>query len=339
MEHYPGAVLIFMPSLDSIRKMVDLLEAHPVFGTTSFEIYPLHSSVSSESQGRVFNVPPKGVRKIVVATNIAETGITIPDCTVVIDVGKHREMRYDEKRQISRLLETYVAKSNAMQRRGRAGRVQKGICFHMFSKFRFENQVSAAQARNPDRTILILAQMAEHPLPEMLRLSLQDLALRIVSFVRLQVTFAGRSDVLNQKIMSLFTESIEAVFSKAFDPPSATNVQRAIAALQEVKALTLTEEITPLGRHLVKLPIDVHLGKMLLLACLFQCLDPGVFRISWLNQSQTNRVGPTALTVAATLSSKSPFITPFGREAEADTTKKSFKTAQSDFMTLHKVRF
>lgn len=142
MEHYPGAVLIFMPSLDSIRKMVDLLEAHPVFGTTSFEIYPLHSSVSSESQGRVFNVPPKGVRKIVVATNIAETGITIPDCTVVIDVGKHREMRYDEKRQISRLLETYVAKSNAMQRRGRAGRVQKGICFHMFSKFRFENQVS-----------------------------------------------------------------------------------------------------------------------------------------------------------------------------------------------------
>lgn len=76
--------------------------------------------------------------------------------------------------------------------------------------------------------------------------------------------------------MSLFTESIEAVFSKAFDPPSAANVQRAIAALQEVKALTLTEEITPLGRHLVKLPIDVHLGKMLLLACLFQCLDPGV---------------------------------------------------------------
>lgn len=76
--------------------------------------------------------------------------------------------------------------------------------------------------------------------------------------------------------MSLFNESIEEVFSKAFDPPSAKNVQQAIAALQEVKALTSSEEITPLGRHLVKLPIDVHLGKMLLLACLFRCLDPGM---------------------------------------------------------------
>lgn len=141
IEQYPGAVLVFMPSLEGIRKFVDMLEAHPVFGSDAFQIYPLHSTVSSENQGRVFNVPPPGIRKIVVATNIAETGITIPDCTVVVDVGKHREMRYDEKRQISRLLETYVAKSNAMQRRGRAGRVQAGICFHMFTKFRFENQV------------------------------------------------------------------------------------------------------------------------------------------------------------------------------------------------------
>lgn len=141
IQDYPGAVLVFMPSLEGIRKCVDMLEAHPVFGTEAFQVFPLHSTVSSENQSRVFNVPPSGVRKIVVATNIAETGITIPDCTVVIDVGKHREMRYDEKRQISRLLETYVAKSNAMQRRGRAGRVQAGICFHMFTKYRFENQV------------------------------------------------------------------------------------------------------------------------------------------------------------------------------------------------------
>ena len=91
------------------------------------------------------------------ATNIAETGITIPDITCVIDSGKHKEMRYayvacwdhlttcrrfDEKRQISRLVETNVAKSNAAQRRGRSGRVQKGLCFHLFTKIRHDTQVS-----------------------------------------------------------------------------------------------------------------------------------------------------------------------------------------------------
>jgi hypothetical protein len=81
------------------------------------------------------------VRKIVISTNLAETGVTIPDITTVIDTGKHREMRYDEKRQISRLVETFVAQSNASQRRGRAGRVQEGLCFHLFSKHRHDTIV------------------------------------------------------------------------------------------------------------------------------------------------------------------------------------------------------
>jgi ATP-dependent RNA helicase DHX29 len=142
--------------------------------------------------------------------------------------------------------------------------------------------------------------MADHPIPEMLRLSLQDLALRI-------------------KTLTIFTGSIEEVLGRALDKPLAVNVQRAILALQEVKALTSEEKITPLGAHLVKLPLDVHLGKFLLLACLFQCLDP-------------------ALTIAAALSSKSPFVTPFGRESEAEAVKRAFKTENSDFLTLHRVR-
>ncbi len=165
------------------------------------------------------------MRKIVIATNIAETGITIPDITCVIDSGKHREMRYDEKRQISRLVECFIARSNAKQRRGRAGRVQEGICFHLFTKYRHDSYLD------------------EHPLPEMLRLSLQDLALKL-------------------KIMKIkIGTSIENALSQALDPPSAANVQRAIAALVEVKALTSTEEITHLGRHLSKMPLDVHMGK------------------------------------------------------------------------------
>jgi ATP-dependent RNA helicase DHX29 len=174
-----AAVLVFMPGLAEIRRLNDLLVEHPLFGSSDFKLYPLHSTLTSESQGAVFEVPPVGIRKIVVggwtssivplalmtalATNIAETGITIPDITCVIDSGKHREMRFDysyrvsiycstvsrfdEKRQISRLIETFIAKSNAAQRRGRAGRVQNGLCFHLFTKIRHETQVGRYQCK------------------------------------------------------------------------------------------------------------------------------------------------------------------------------------------------
>ncbi|KAF7347727.1 putative helicase C15C4.05 [Mycena venus] len=251
---YSAAILIFMPGMGEIRRLNDM--------------------------GAVFDIPPAHIRKIVIATNIAETGITIPDITCVIDSGKHREMRFDEKRQISRLVETFVARSNAAQRRGRAGRVQRGLCFHLFTKLRHD-------------TLL-----AEHPLPEMMRLSLSDLALRI-------------------KIMKVkLGTSIEDVLSRALDPPVSINVQRAIAMLVEVGALTPLEEITPMGRLLSKLPTDVHLGKFLLIATLFRCLDP-------------------ALTIAAALNSKSPFVSPFGHEQEADRAKVAFRIENSDFLTIH----
>ncbi|GAA5984920.1 hypothetical protein JCM11641_003627 [Rhodosporidiobolus odoratus] len=277
---FSSAILIFLPSLESIRRLTDTLEAHAAFGSSQFLILPLHSTISNENQGMVFNVPRPGVRKIVISTNIAETGVTIPDITAVIDSGLHREMRFDEKRQISRLVETFVAQSNAKQRRGRAGRVREGVCFHLFTKHRQDNY------------------MQEHPQPEMLRLSLQDLALRI-------------------KIMKIGPQKgIEETLTSALDAPTSINIQRAVSALVEVGALTSSEEITPLGRHLAKLPMDVHLGLFLIMSCIFNCLD-------------------AALTITAALNSKSPWVTPFGRESEADAVKRGFKIESSDFLTTY----
>jgi ATP-dependent RNA helicase DHX29 len=274
---YSKAILVFLPGIAEIRQLNDMLCGHPKFNKGGWQIFPLHSSFSSEDQQAAFEIPPPGVRKIVLATNIAETGITIPDVTCVIDTGKHKEMRFDERRQMSRLIQSFIARANAKQRRGRAGRVQNGLCFHLFTKHRFESM------------------MVEQQTPEMLRLSLQDLVMRV-------------------KICKL--GEIEKALSEALDPPSSRNIRRAIDALVEVGALTPNEELTPLGAQLAKLPLDAQLGKLILLGSAFGCLD-------------------VALTIAATLSSKSPFISPMHAKKQADTVRLGFKRGDSDLLTVY----
>lgn len=275
-KQFSKAILIFLPGIAEIRQLNDMLAGHPKF-QKGWRLHPLHSTFSSEDQQAAFEIPPSGTRKIVLATNIAETGITIPDVTCVIDTGKHKEMRFDERRQMSRLIQSFVARANAKQRRGRAGRVQEGICFHLFTKHRHDHM------------------MVEQQTPEMLRLSLQDLVMRV-------------------KICKL--GGIEQALSQALDPPSARNIRRAIDALVEVGALTEREELTPLGSQLAKLPLDAQLGKLILLGSVFGVLD-------------------FALTVAATLSSKSPFLSPMHAKKQADTVRLGFKRSESDLLTIY----
>lgn len=90
---YSKAILVFLPGIAEIRRLCEMLSGTSVFGT-GWNIYPLHSAIATEEQEHAFLVPPPGIRKLVIATNIAETGITIPDVTCVIDTGKHKEMRY-----------------------------------------------------------------------------------------------------------------------------------------------------------------------------------------------------------------------------------------------------
>ncbi|KAF9432044.1 ATP-dependent RNA helicase dhx29 [Entomortierella beljakovae] len=271
-----GAILIFLPGMPEIRKVFDALKANRRFADeTRFSLWPLHSSISSEGQSQVFDIPPKGIRKIVLATNIAETGITIPDVTIVIDTGKSKQIKFDEKKRVTTLQERFIAKANARQRRGRAGRVQEGVCFHLFSNTTFEQF------------------MPEYQMPEIMRMPLEELCLMI-------------------KMCKL--GDIAEILGSALDAPPPKAVENAIQALRDVRALTNTEELTPLGIHLCNLPVDVHIGKMILFGSIFKCLDP-------------------ILTIAAMLSFKSPFVTPFGAEGEADAAKAKFKLADSDMLT------
>ena len=90
---YSKAVLVFLPGIAEIRRLHAMILGSPIF-SVGWDVYPLHSTIATEEQEHAFLVPPEGTRKIVLATNIAETGITIPDVTCVIDTGKHKEMRF-----------------------------------------------------------------------------------------------------------------------------------------------------------------------------------------------------------------------------------------------------
>uniref|UniRef100_A0A3Q0S3G8 RNA helicase n=1 Tax=Amphilophus citrinellus TaxID=61819 RepID=A0A3Q0S3G8_AMPCI len=132
-----GAILVFLPGLAHIQQLYDLLSSDKRFrDKTRYRIVALHSTLSSKDQAAAFTVPPHGVRKIVLSTNIAETGVTIPDVVFVIDTGKTKENKYHESSQMSSLVETFISKASALQRQGRAGRVRNGFCFRLYPKYR-----------------------------------------------------------------------------------------------------------------------------------------------------------------------------------------------------------
>ncbi|KAI8068723.1 hypothetical protein BC940DRAFT_33939 [Gongronella butleri] len=274
-----GAILVFLPGMLEIRKTYDLIASHSKLGKAEkFSLVVLHSSLSSEMQQKAFEIPENGVRKIVLSTNIAETGVTIPDVTVVIDTGMANIVSYHEKMRMTRLAKSFVAKANVNQRKGRAGRVQHGTCFRLFSSKTLEK-------------------MHDYETPEILRLPLEELCLRV-------------------KVLNL--GQVQVVLSMALDAPPADRVDAAVHTLQELQALADDEHasLTPLGMHLADLPVDVHLGKMMLFGAILRCLDP-------------------ILTIAAALSYKSPFLRPFGQEFMADEQRKKFQEGYSDFYAVH----
>ncbi|XP_062112415.1 DExH-box ATP-dependent RNA helicase DExH1 isoform X1 [Humulus lupulus] len=262
----PGAILVFLTGWDDISKLLDKVKGNRFLGDPSkFMVLPLHGSMPTINQREIFDRPPPNKRKIVLATNIAESSITIDDVVYVIDCGKAKETSYDALNKLACLLPSWISKASAHQRRGRAGRVQPGVCYKLYPK-------------------IIHDEMLQYQLPEILRTPLQELCLQIKS---LQLGTAG------------------SFLAKALQPPDSLAVQNAIELLKTIGALDDMEELTPLGRHLCTLPLDPNIGKMLLMGSIFQCLNP-------------------ALTIAAALAHRDPFVLPIERKEEADAAKRSF---------------
>lgn len=125
----------------------EVLEETPDAGTAPLHVLPLYSLLKTEDQMRVFEPPPPGSRLCVIATNVAETSITIPNIKYVVDSGKSKERHYDKETGIQTFQVGWTSKASATQRAGRAGRTGHGHCYRLYSSAVYENEfVTASEA-------------------------------------------------------------------------------------------------------------------------------------------------------------------------------------------------
>jgi len=228
----PGAILVFLPGWEDISSLSSLLAAS--FHLNKANIYPLHGSMSPQEQRLIFDRPQPGYRKIVIATNIAESSITIDDIVYVVDCGRAKIKMFDPKKNFATLQPEWISQANSKQRMGRAGRLRPGVVYKMYSKAREEA-------------------MSEYMAPEMIRSRLENVIL---------------------KIKVLGYEDVGAFLNQLMDSPSAESIALSNQALKDIGALSHNLTLTGLGWTLGQLPLDPQLGKMMVLASALCCLDP-----------------------------------------------------------------
>lgn len=233
-----GAVLVFLPGWEDIQTIRSYIEDDQQLAR-SCVVLPLHSRVSPADQKRVFEAVPNNKVKVILATNVAETGITIADAVYVIDTGKVRESNFDPEHRIRSLAVQWITKANAKQRSGRAGRVRDGFCFRLYPQSFF-------------------AKMPEFPTPEIKRASLESV-------------------ILHSILSGLSNGSVQTFLNSFIDPPSPDAVKASLDLLREMGAIDpKLERLTPLGVILANMPVEPLDGKLLVYAAMFDFLPPAL---------------------------------------------------------------
>jgi ATP-dependent helicase HrpA len=223
-----GDVLVFMPSERDIREVKDLLTGKSY---RNCEIVPLFGRLTNDEQQRVF--APTQKRKIVVATNIAETSLTIPGIRFVVDTGLSRVSRYSPTARTRRLPIEAVSQSSADQRKGRCGRVSNGVCIRLFSEEDYLSRPRFSQ-------------------PEIQRSNLADVILKLKAF--------GLGDVERFPFINPPADkAIRAGYSLLEE-------LGAIVKPESKESNAHTWQLTTIGSELARLPLDPSVARMTLQA-------------------------------------------------------------------------
>ena len=304
-----GDILIFMNGEREIRDTAEALQKQNL---KHAEILPLFARLSAQEQNKIFH--PSGLNRIVLATNVAETSLTVPSIKYVIDPGTARISRYSYRTKVQRLPIEPISQASANQRKGRCGRVSEGICIRLYSEEDFNNR--------PEFTD-----------PEILRTNLAS--------VILQMTALGLDD-------------IEAFpFVDAPDKrhiQDGVKLLEELGAFETVQTKSGEKRrLTTIGRQLAQLPVDPRLAKMLLSAVNFGSIYEVMIIVSALS-IQDPRERPTDKQQASDekhrrfADKKSDFLAflnlwNYVQEQQKELTKNQFRRqCQKDFLNYLRIR-
>ena len=233
----PGDILVFLTGQEEIETVEEILK-HRMRGLgakiAELIICPIYANLPTELQARIFEPAPEGSRKVVLATNIAETSLTIDGIKYVIDPGFFKMKCYNPRTGMESLLVTPISKASAMQRAGRSGRTGPGKCFRLYTAYSFQNDLD------------------DNTTPEIQRTSLANVVL-----------------TLN----SLGIEYEKLLRFEFMDPPPADAIKNAMELLYNLGALNRHGKLTKVGRQMAEFPLDPMLSKMIVASDKYKCSD------------------------------------------------------------------
>ena len=300
-----GDILIFMNGEREIRDTAEALQKQNLKHT---EILPLFARLSAQEQNKIFH--PSGLNRIVLATNVAETSLTVPGIKYVIDPGTARISRYSYRTKVQRLPIEPISQASANQRKGRCGRVSEGICIRLYSEEDFNNR--------PEFTD-----------PEILRTNLASVILQMTALGLDDIEafpFVDAPDKRHIQDGVKLLEELGAIQPKKYksrDGASLSTLAKNLtdeSTRQETRASESTEkkqgwELTPIGRQLAQLPVDPRLAKMLLSAVDFG----SVYEV---------------MIIVSALSIQDPRERPTDKQQASDEKHRRFADKKSDFLAF-----
>jgi ATP-dependent helicase HrpA len=297
-ERPMGDTLVFLPGEREIRDAHQALERRKYRHT---EVVPLYARLSARDQDRVFHPGPQ--RRIVLATNVAETSLTVPRIHYVVDPGLARIKRYSPRQKLDRLHIEPVSQASADQRKGRCGRIAPGICYRIYAEadFALRTPYTDPEIRRAALAGVIL---------RMLSLGLGGTAGRAAASQRVQGA-PPREDARH--------DDARVIEDFPFlEPPDPRAIADGWQQLQELGAVDARRALTPIGRTMAQLPVDVKLARMLVAAQQHDCLLE-------------------MLAIASFLGIQDPRERPADQRAAADNAHAQFRDPKSEFTGILKL--